>query len=30
VLATYWDLEDGGRVWKEAPVFAELPSELGN
>jgi streptomycin 6-kinase len=30
VLATYWGLEDGGRVWEEALVFAELLSELGD
>ena len=30
VLATYWGLEDGGRVWEETVVFAELLSELGN
>ena len=28
VLAAYWGLEDGGRVWKEALVFAELLSDL--
>ena len=26
VLAAYWGLEDGGRVWEEALVFAELLS----
>jgi streptomycin 6-kinase len=30
VLATYWGLEDGGRVWEETLVFAELLSELGD
>ena len=28
VLAAYWGLEDGGRVWDEALVFAELLSAL--
>lgn len=26
VLAAYWGLEDGGRVWEEALAFAELLS----
>lgn len=26
VLAAYWGLEDGGRVWGEALVFAKLLS----
>ena len=29
VLAAFWGLEDGGRVWKEALVFAGLLSDLG-
>ena len=29
VLAAYWGLEDGGRVWGEALVFAELLSASG-
>jgi streptomycin 6-kinase len=28
VLAAYWGLEDGGQVWSEALVFAELLSAL--
>ncbi len=28
VLAAYWGLEDSGRVWEEALVFAELLSEI--
>jgi streptomycin 6-kinase len=28
VLAAYWGLEDSGRVWEEALVFARLLSEL--
>jgi streptomycin 6-kinase len=28
VLAAYWGLEDSGRVWKEALVFAELLSAI--
>ena len=28
VLATYWGLEDGGRVWDEALIFAGLLAEI--
>jgi streptomycin 6-kinase len=28
VLAAYWGLEDGGRVWDEALVFARLLAEI--
>jgi streptomycin 6-kinase len=28
VLAAYWGLEDGGRVWDEALVFAKLLAEI--
>jgi hypothetical protein len=28
VLAAYWGLEDGGRVWDEALVFAGLLGEI--
>lgn len=30
VLAAYWGLEDSGRVWNEALVFAELLSAIGD
>jgi streptomycin 6-kinase len=30
VLAAYWGLEDSGRVWEEALVFAELLSTIGD
>jgi streptomycin 6-kinase len=30
VLAAYWGWEDGGRVWEEALVFAELLSASGS
>lgn len=30
VLAAYWGLEDGGRVWEEALIFAELLPVIGS
>jgi len=30
VLAAYWSLEDGGRVWDEALAFAGLLGEIGD
>ena len=30
VLAAYWSLEDGGRVWDEALAFARLLAEIGD
>ncbi len=30
VLAAYWGLEDSGRVWEEALVFARLLSAMGD